>query len=225
LNEAEAVRLVRVNVAFRNIPLSIDPFYLVLESADGIGRALACGVRLVQLRVKSASESSLRAEILRARELCAAHGAQLFINDHWRLAIDLGCAHVHLGQEDLKSADIAAIRSAGLTLGVSTQSEEELETALAIGADCVALQPVFATGSKAFDRPPQGLRQLRKWKDRLGDRPLIAIGGIGLRDAEVVFDAGADCVAVISDVARNPDPDRRAREWVEATRKFARTRV
>ena len=203
--------------------MRIDPFYLVLDSADWVARALACGVRLVQLRIKDAPETHVRSEILRAKNFCDAHGAQLVVNDHWRLAIDLGCAHVHLGQEDLKAADTKAIRAAGLTLGLSTETDEDLQTALALGADCVALQPIFTTDSKTFERPPQGLRRLRKWKDALGEKPLIAIGGLKLEDADAVFAAGADCLAVISDVTRHPDPENRAQSWVAATRKHVTT--
>jgi thiamine-phosphate pyrophosphorylase len=210
---------------FPEHPMPIDPFYLILDSADAIERALGWGVRLVQLRIKGAPDAIVRPEILRARKSCAACGAQLVVNDHWRLAIDLGCAHVHLGQEDLQSADIKAIHAAGLTLGLSTETEEELEQALALGADCIALQPIFVTTSKAFDRAPQGLKQLRKWKSHLGDRPLVAIGGLRLEDADAVFQAGADSLAVISDVTHNPDPERRARTWVANTRAFARSRA
>lgn len=202
--------------------MRLDPFYLILDSAGAIARALAWGVKLVQLRIKDAPEPALRAEISRAKDLCDAHGAQLVINDHWRLARDLGCAHVHLGQEDLKSADIKAIRAAGLTLGLSTETEEELEKALALNPDCVALQPIFATSSKHFDRAPQGLQNLRKWKKALGERPLIAIGGLRLEDAGAIFAAGADSLAVISDVSQSPDPERRAKAWLAATRAFVK---
>lgn len=202
--------------------MQIDPFYLILDSAAAIERALAWGVKLVQLRIKEMPEPALRAEILRAKNLCDAHGAQLVVNDHWRLARDLGCAHIHLGQEDLQSADIKAIRAAGLTLGLSTETEEELETALALDADCIALQPIFATASKKFERAPQGLQNLREWKNRLGERPLIAIGGLRLEDAGTVFAAGADSLAVISDVAAAPDPERRAKNWIAATRAFVK---
>jgi thiamine-phosphate pyrophosphorylase len=205
--------------------MQIDPFYLILDSAAGIERALAWGVKLVQLRIKDAPEAVLRTEISRAQKLCDVHGAQLVVNDHWRLARDLGCAHVHLGQEDLKSADIKAIRAAGLTLGLSTETEEELEAALALDPDCVALQPIFPTTSKNFDRAPQGLQNLRAWKSRLGHRPLIAIGGLRLEDAGTVFDAGADSLAVISDVTPAPDPERRAKNWLAATRALVKAPV
>jgi thiamine-phosphate pyrophosphorylase len=205
--------------------MTIDPFYLVLESSDWIARMLPCGIKRVQLRIKSAEDAMLRGEVLRAKKLCADSGAQLVVNDHWRLALDLGCAHVHLGQDDLRTADLRAIRAAGLSLGVSTETEEDLERALDIGADAVALQPIFPTRSKNFDRPPQGLERLRRWRGRLGGRPLVAIGGIRLEDAGAVHAAGADCIAVISDVTRAPDPERRARDWLAATRGFAGPRA
>ncbi|MBB4198030.1 thiamine-phosphate diphosphorylase [Rhodoblastus sphagnicola] len=195
-----------------------DPLYLVLENSAWVERMLACGIKLIQLRIKSASEADLRREISRSRDLCARAGARFVVNDHWRLAIDLGCAHVHLGQDDLRTADLAAIRAAGLGFDVSTETEDDLERALALGADGVALQPIFATTSKTFERAPQGLARLGVWRQRLRGRPLIAIGGVKLEDAGAVFAAGADCVAVISDVTRAPDPERRAKDWLAATR-------
>jgi thiamine-phosphate pyrophosphorylase len=202
--------------------MTIDPVYLVLESSDWVARMLACGIKLIQLRIKSAAEAELRREIAVSRDLCARRGAQFVVNDHWRLAIDLGCAHVHLGQDDLDSADLGALRAAGVRVGVSTETQEELERALALGADSVALQPIFPTASKRFERPPQGLDRLRLWKERLRGKPLIAIGGVRLDDAEAVFAAGADCVALISDVTRAADPEQRARAWLAATRHYVR---
>ncbi|PPQ37856.1 thiamine-phosphate diphosphorylase [Rhodoblastus acidophilus] len=199
--------------------MTIDPLYLVLENSAWVERMLACGVKLIQLRVKGAEDEALRAEIVRAKNLCARAGARFVVNDHWRLALELGCAHVHLGQDDLAGADLAALRAAGLSLGVSTETEDDLDRALALGADWIALQPIFATASKAFERAPQGLARLRQWRERLNGRPLIAIGGIKLGNANAVFAAGADCVALISDVTRAPDPERRARDWLAATRR------
>ncbi len=121
--------------------MKLDPFYLIVDSADWIERLVPLGVKLVQLRMKDAEESVLRQHIRRARQCCADHGCQLIINDHWQIAIDEACDFVHLGQEDLATADLAAIRSAGLKLGLSTHDEAELETALAAEPDYVALGP------------------------------------------------------------------------------------
>jgi thiamine-phosphate pyrophosphorylase len=200
--------------------LKLDPFYLVLDSADWFERLLPCGVKLVQLRIKDRPDAPLRREILRARDLCAAHGAQFVVNDHWRLAIELGCDFVHLGQSDLENADIPVLRAAGLKIGVSTENERELDRALAFGADYIALQPVFATRSKTIDWPPQGLATLSAWKKRMRNRPLVAIGGVSLERAKAVYQAGADCAAVISDVTDDARPEHRTRAWVEFTRRL-----
>jgi thiamine-phosphate pyrophosphorylase len=198
--------------------LKLDPFYLVLDSADWCERMLPFGVKLIQLRIKDRPEAHLRREIIRVREFCAAFGAQFVVNDHWRLAIELGCDFVHLGQSDLEDADIGAIRAAGLKFGVSTENERELDKALAFGADYIALQPVFDTSSKKIDCPPRGLPMLGAWKKRMGNLPLVAIGGVSLERARAVYEAGADCAAVIGDVAGAAEPEQRARAWVEFTR-------
>ena len=125
--------------------MTLDPFYLIVDSAGWIDRLVPLGVKLVQLRMKDLPEAHLRAEIGRAKATCAAHGCQLVINDYWRIAIEEGCDFVHLGQEDLAEADVAAIRAAGMKLGLSTHDEAELAIALAASPDYVALGPVWPT--------------------------------------------------------------------------------
>ncbi len=112
--------------------LRLDPFYLIVDDADWLSRLLPQGVKLVQLRVKDRAEPDLRAQIATAREMCARHGAQLVVNDYWRLAIEEGCDFVHLGQGDLDAADIPALRRAGVRIGVSTHDEAELDRALSL---------------------------------------------------------------------------------------------
>lgn len=199
----------------------LDPFYLIVDRASWLPRLLPQGVKLVQLRAKEMDETALRREILEARELCARYGAQLIVNDYWKLAIELGCDFVHLGQEDLVEADVPAIRGAGLKLGLSTHDEAELETALLAKPDYVALGPVYPTILKAMRWAPQGLARIRAWKDRVGDLPLVAIGGLTIERASGCFEAGADSLAVVTDVLLNADPEGRAREWVMATRETA----
>ena len=89
------------------------------------------GVRTLQLRIKELAPDAVKGEIAAALETANRAGCRLIVNDYWREAIDLGASEVHLGQEDLAEADLTAIRNAGLTLGVSTHDEAELETALA----------------------------------------------------------------------------------------------
>jgi thiamine-phosphate pyrophosphorylase len=152
------------------------------------------------------------------KALCDAAGAQLVVNDHWRLAIDLGCDYVHLGQEDLDTADIAAIRRAGMKLGVSTHDGDELDRALSVDPDYVALGPVYPTTLKALTVAPQGLDPVRRWRRAIGQRPLVAIGGIKLERAAAIFAAGADSLSLSTDVLGARDPEARARAWVSATR-------
>lgn len=198
--------------------MTLPRFYPIFDSADWIARTLPLGVRFVQLRIKDRPEAELRAEIVRARDLCAAAGATLVVNDHWRLAIEEGGSFVHLGQEDLDGADLPAIRAAGLRLGVSTHDPAELDRALGVEPDYVALGPVYPTILKQMKWAPQGLDRVADWKARVAPLPLVAIGGLTVERAPGVLAAGADVLSVVTDITLDPDPDARVRAWVEATR-------
>ncbi|TYO89478.1 thiamine phosphate synthase [Oceanicella actignis] len=191
-------------------------FYPIFDHPEWFARMLPLGVRMAQLRVKGAGTRTLRAMIAEARDLCARHGALLVVNDHWRLALDEGCAAVHLGQEDLDGADLGAIRAAGLRLGLSTHDEAELARALAARPDHVALGPIHATTLKPMKHRPQGLARLRRWRALCGPLPLVAIGGMTPARGAAALAAGADCVAVVTDVTMARDPEARVREWLAA---------
>lgn len=201
--------------------MKLDPFYPIFDSADWIARMLPLGMKLVQLRVKDRLETEVAREIATAKKLCAEGGCVLVVNDYWKLAIEEGCEWLHLGQEDLDTADLAAIRKAGLKLGVSSHDEAELERVLAIEPDYVALGPVYPTILKQMRFGPQGLERVGEWKRRIGDLPLVGIGGISLERAPGVFEAGADIVAAVTDITLNTDPEGRLKAWVAATRKHA----
>ena len=197
--------------------MKLDPFYLIVDSADWIERLVPLGVKLVQLRMKDQPEEVLRTHIRRAKTVCARHGCQLIVNDYWRIAIEEQCDFVHLGQEDLAEADVAAIRAAGLKLGLSTHDEAELETALAAKPDYVALGPVYPTILKKMKWAPQGLERIRIWKDRVATLPLVGIGGLTPERLEGVFSQGANSAAVVTDITLNPDPEARTRVWIAKT--------
>jgi thiamine-phosphate pyrophosphorylase len=199
----------------------LDPFYVIVDSAAWIARLLPCGVRLVQLRIKDQPDANVCAEIKEAKALCERHGVQLVVNDYWQQAIDTGCTFIHLGQGDLDTADLAAIRRAGVRFGVSTHDEAELCRALKTEPDYIALGPIYPTILKAMAFPPQGLSRLKEWKTKIGKLPLVGIGGITLERVAGVLEAGADSAAVVTDITRNADPEQRARDWVKATRRFA----
>ncbi|RUU12890.1 thiamine phosphate synthase [Mesorhizobium sp. USDA-HM6] len=195
--------------------MKLDPFYLIVDSAAWIERLVPLGVKLVQLRIKDMDEDGLRAEIRKAKTLCARHRCQLIVNDHWRLAIKEGCDFIHLGQEDLQAANLPEIQAAGIRLGLSTHDEAELVTALAARPHYVALGPVYPTILKKMKWAPQGLERIRVWKERIAPLPLVAIGGLNPERLDGVFAAGADSAAVVTDITLNSDPEARTREWIE----------
>ena len=200
--------------------MKLDPFHLIVDSAAWIERLAPLGVRLMQLRVKNLDEAALRAEIRKAKALCARYKCQLIINDFWRLAIEEDCDFIHLGQEDLQAADLTRIRAAGLRLGLSTHDHLELETALAARPDYIALGPVYPTILKQMKWAPQGLKRLGEWKRRIAPTPLVAIGGLNPDRIEGVFAAGADSAAVVTDITLDADPEARTRQWIEKTSRW-----
>jgi thiamine-phosphate diphosphorylase len=197
--------------------MMLPRFYLVVDKSEWLARLLPCGVKLVQLRIKDLADDDLRQEIRAAKALCAEHGAQLVINDYWRLAIEEGCDFVHLGQGDLDEADVPAIRRAGLKLGISTHDHAELERALALDPDYIALGPIYPTILKVMTVAPQGLERIGEWKQLVGNKPLVAIGGLTVNRAAGALEAGADCLCVVTDVLLNADPEARVKAWLDVT--------
>lgn len=193
-----------------------DRFYPVVDTLAWVKRLTGLGVGTVQLRAKKLSDADALALVREALDITRGTETKLVVNDYWRAAIEAKADHVHLGQEDLAEADVKAIRAAGLTLGLSTHDDEELETALRHAPDYVALGPIYPTTLKAMRFAPQGVPKISEWSKRVGKIPLVAIGGIKLEQAGPIFAAGADSIAVVSDVTQNPDPDGRVRAWLGA---------
>jgi thiamine-phosphate diphosphorylase len=186
----------------------------IVDTVEWIDKLVSTpGITDVQLRFKDTSDyATILNRIQRAQQLCNAKGVRLWINDHWKAAIEAGgCFGIHLGQEDLASCvdagDFECIRSAGLAFGVSTHSYSELAAALGVKPSYISLGPVFNTSSKDVNFDPQGLETVRQWRTLMPpDIPLVAIGGIGNADmAKSVRIAGADCVAVIGAVTKAED--------------------
>jgi thiamine-phosphate pyrophosphorylase len=198
-----------------------DRFYPVVDSLAWVERLTKLGVGTVQLRAKDLDDGKALQIVTDALAITSGTATKLIVNDYWRAAVVAGAAHLHLGQEDLAEADLAAIREAGLTLGISTHDDAELETALAAKPDYIALGPIFPTTLKSMRFAPQGIPKITEWKQRVGDIPLVAIGGIKLEQAADIFAAGADSIAVVSDVTQNADPDARVRAWLDATKEMA----
>ena len=191
-----------------------DRFYPVVDSVAWVTRLAALGVGTIQLRAKDLDDSRSLQLISDALAVTKGTNTRLVVNDYWRAAIVAGAKHLHLGQEDLADADLKAIRDAGLSLGLSTHDDEELENALRAKPDYIALGPIFPTTLKSMRFAPQGIPKITEWKKRIGNIPLVAIGGIKLEQAAEIFAAGADSIAVVSDITQNSDPDARVRAWL-----------
>jgi thiamine-phosphate pyrophosphorylase len=198
--------------------MSLDRFYPIFDHTDWLERMLPLGIKLVQLRIKDQPDAVVREQIVKGRDLCAQYGCVLVVNDYWQAAIDLGVEWLHLGQEDLDDADLNAIQKAGLKLGVSTHDDDELERVLAMDPAYVALGPVYPTILKKMKWLQQGLPRVTEWKQRVGDIPLVGIGGMSVERAPGVLQAGADIVSAVTDITLNTDPEARVRQWIEATR-------
>jgi thiamine-phosphate pyrophosphorylase len=192
-----------------------DRFYPVIDSLDWVRRLAGLGVGTLQLRAKDLNDGEALQLVSDALEIVKGTQTRLVVNDYWRAAIVAGAKHVHLGQEDLAEADVYEIRKAGLTLGLSTHDDTGLDTALASEPDYIALGPIFPTTLKSMRFAPQGIPKITEWKKRIGSIPLVAIGGIKFEHAAEIFAAGADSIAVVSDVTQNPDPDARVKAWLE----------
>jgi thiamine-phosphate pyrophosphorylase len=194
---------------FPPVPFRLG-LYPVVDSVAWIERLLKAGVRTIQLRIKDKREADVEDDVIAAIALGRQHHARLFINDYWQLAIKHQAYGVHLGQEDLETTDLSAIRNAGLRLGVSTHDDMEIDVALAARPSYVALGHVFPTQTKQMPSAPQGLEQLARHISRLQDYPTVAIGGISLERAPAVLGTGVGSIAVVSAITQTAD-------WQQAT--------
>ena len=197
-------------------------FYPVVPTADWVARLLGWGVRTLQLRIKAADHTpaNIAAEVNAAIDAGkAVPGAQVFINDHWQLALSAGAYGVHLGQEDLDTADIEALRRAGIRLGLSTHTPEELARAKAVQPSYLAIGPIYPTTLKVMPYEPVGLARLAQRAKQAAPYPVVAIGGISLDRVPGVLACGVDGVAVVSAVTLAADPQKAALDGLRLTRK------
>jgi len=182
-------------------PLGLYP---IVERLEWVERLLEHGVTTLQLRMKHQPEELRRIEVPQAIERAAEHQARLFINDEWQLALDHGAYGVHLGQDDLPGADLEALRAAGLRLGVSTHSAEEIAIANAVEPSYIAIGTVFKTTSKVMTWEPLGLDGFEELV-ALCKVPVVAIGGITRERAPALIERGANGTAVITAIRESDD--------------------
>lgn len=186
-------------------------FYPVVPTAEWVERLLGWGVRTIQLRIKTTDHTPeeiaqhVKAAVAAGR---AVPGAQVFINDHWQIALAEKAYGVHLGQEDLDTADIDALRGAGMRLGLSTHTPAELARAHAAQPSYLAIGPIYPTTLKVMPYEPVGLERLALWAKQAAPYPVVAIGGISLERMPGVLACGVDGMAVVSAVTLAQDPQK-----------------
>jgi hydroxymethylpyrimidine kinase/phosphomethylpyrimidine kinase/thiamine-phosphate diphosphorylase len=187
--------------------------YAIVDSVERLQQVLEAGVRTVQLRIKTPPapdpdwHAMLRCDVQRSIAACEAARAELFINDHWRLAVELGARGVHLGQEDLVAlgeAGRSAVQATGLAIGVSSHSLWELCRAHTLSARYIACGPVWPTPTKNMPWTPQGVDNLAWWC-RMAQAPVAAIGGVlGAKQVYVAARCGADGACMVRGLSENP---------------------
>lgn len=201
--------------AFAPCPQALG-LYAVLPDAAWVARMAEAGVPTLQLRFKSDDRAAVTREVAAAVRAVQGTGSLLFINDHWREAIDAGAYGVHLGQEDLEGAraQLQSIRSAGLRLGLSTHGYAELLRAESVAPSYLALGAVYATTLKRMATAPQGPGRLAAYARLMRHRPLVAIGGIDFARLNEVLPSGVGSVAVVRALVAAPDPAAEARRFM-----------
>lgn len=198
--------------------------YAIVDTAERVEACIAGGAALVQLRIKTDTVAGaplhLRAELARAIEAGRRGGVPVVINDHWRLALELGATALHLGQEDLLALDaddhrtLAQARAAGVSLGLSSHSLWELCRARAMQPELIACGPVWPTATKAMPWRPQGLDNLAWWAHMAGT-PVVGIGGVLTHDhLAQVARSGAALGCVVRGLG--DDPASGLAEWSAA---------
>ncbi|BFM48030.1 thiamine phosphate synthase [Marinomonas sp. THO17] len=188
--------------------------YPVVDSVSWLALVLKQGVKVAQLRIKESNSSDLDDQIREAIQLGQEYQAQIYINDYWQKAIEFGAYGVHLGQEDLMTADLQAIQAAGLRLGISTHGYFEIARAKNFQPSYIALGHIFPTQTKDMPSQPQGVMRLQVYANLLKEAfPCVAIGGINQQGFASVAQTGVNCVAVVSAITQAEHP-------VEATNKL-----
>ena len=188
---------------------------LLTQSEIKVAQTLAeVGVRLLQYRNKSASSRELLEKSRALAPELASRRVTFIVNDRPDIAALSGAAGVHVGQADLGVEASRTLVGPDKWVGVSTHDLRQFRAAAETSADYLAIGPVFETASKANPDPVVGIETIREAR-RLTRKPIVAIGGITLERAADLLAAGADCVAVISDILRAPDPANRARQFLD----------
>lgn len=205
------------DLAFASFPRSAG-LYVVAPTSEWVHRLVELNVPIVQLRDKRIGNAQVAQSVREAARAVVGTSTRLFINDHWRLAVECGAYGVHVGQEDLDAVDLGAIQLAGLRLGISTHGIYEMLRAHACRPSYMALGAIYATATKTMPTQPQGLRRLTHYVRLMSPHyPLVAIGGIDLSRIAGVWATGVDCAAVLRAIIDASDYRRATTQLLEMT--------
>jgi thiamine-phosphate pyrophosphorylase len=186
--------LQNVKCDFLPLPSGDFSFYPIVNSVDWISEITKVKASIIQLRMKKSSPFCVEEAIQTAVLMCN----RIIVNDHWQMAIKHQAFGVHLGQEDMVTADFIAIQKSSLRLGLSTHGYYEILKAMALKPSYIALGHVFPTPTKIMPSQPQGLARLRLYQTLIGERfPTFAIGGMDLKHASSVYKTGVTGIAAV----------------------------
>lgn len=201
--------------------LVMPTLYVILDAAmlgesagETARKLIGVGVRMLQYRSKDTDARGMLAVSTELAGIAHRGQAAFFVNDRPDVAYLSGADGVHVGQEDLSVEQARTVVGAERWVGTSTHSIKQFEAAITTSADYIAVGPIFATSSKANPDPVVGIELIRRVRS-LTTKPIVAIGGITLENAAAVIEAGADSVAVISDILRAVNPAERARQYIQ----------
>jgi thiamine-phosphate pyrophosphorylase len=192
----------------------LDAALLTIPESECARQLVDAGVRMLQYRNKAASSRDLLESSKRLASELLPQGLRFIVNDRADVAALADASGVHVGQEDLDVEEARVVIGESKLVGISTHNRAQFEQAAATSADYIAVGPIFSTSTKSNPDPVVGTEFVRQVRP-LTDKPIVAIGGITLERAAGVVQAGADSVAVISDILRAPDPGARARQFIE----------
>ena len=192
----------------------LDAALLTIPESECARQLVDAGVRMLQYRNKTASSRDLLESSKRLSAEFAPRGVTFIVNDRADVAAVAGASGVHVGQEDLGVEEARAVVGRDKVVGISTHNRAQFEQAAATSADYIAVGPIFSTSTKSNPDPVVGTEFIRQVRPQT-DKPIVAIGGITLECAAEVVLAGADSVAVISDILRARDSGKRARQYLE----------
>ena len=205
---------------------SFPAFYPIIDTSTALSRGITpedvaralvgAGVQVAQFRHKGFYDRENLKSARKACEIVQSSGAIYIVNDRLDIALFLGADGVHVGQEDISLASVRTViktlpAQKSVLVGLSVHNERQLKQADLTSADYLAVGPIFATQSKELLDPTVGLEKLERLCT-LTSKPIVAIGGITRENAAEVFAAGADSIAVISDLI-DPNINNRLQEW------------